>query len=650
MNPFRVFPRRLRVLGALLSLVLLLAGWSSATTPVKGPHSRLELAFMREQISGLQVQFGTYFVTAGRCAGCHGHDPMGVAMLAGDGEDVNVVDDWRSTMMANSARDPFFLAKMQHEGLVNPAIKEQIEHGCLKCHAPLAVFEQQMLGNPPFTMAHLDTSVMAQDGVSCLACHMQNPASGGHVFGGNLVFDSARVWGPYTQEQINPAIMQYFVNYTPDQGSNILDGSVCAGCHTAINRPVDLQGVPTGTSFFEQTVWQEYKNSVFYGSEQNCRSCHMPRIQDSVKLASEYIFLPGQSPFGKHHLTGGGTFMLKMMKEHAQALGVPATDAQFDSTIARSTAHLRNSVAMQLQVAGPVQDTLAVQVALTNLTGHKFPSGFPNRRAFVQLVALKADGDTLFSSGTWDGSYEVVGHDPAYEPHHQTIDRPDQVQIYEMVMGDVALNVTTTLLRAVHKLKDNRLAPVGFTSTHASYDTVEVAGLALQDPDFNKDPDGTEGTGRDVVHYRLALNGYTGAVEVKAKVYFQQVPPRWNQEMFNHQGTYIEAFRNMFTAADNSPELCAADSVLHLGTGIRQGGMAGGLLFPNPTRDGRVWIHVPGVTDLAAYDAAGREVPLRKERTGRGWQCVMPETPGIYHVAVRTAAGTQLLRVVRQAP
>ncbi len=640
-------PRKLRVFAGLVALVLLLAGWTAATTPVKGPHSPLELAFMREQISGLEVQFGTYFVTAGRCAGCHGHDPNGVTMIAGDGEDVNVVDDWRSTMMANAANDPFFLSKMQHEGLVNPQIKEQIEHGCLKCHAPLAVFEQQMLGNPPFTAASLDTSVFARDGVSCLACHMQNPASGGHVFSGNLVFDSARVWGPYTDEQINPAIMQYFVNYTPDQGSNILDGSVCAGCHTAINHPVDLEGNPTGTSFYEQTLWQEYKNSVYYGTEQNCRSCHMPRIQDSVKLASEYIYLPGQSPFGKHHLTGGGVFMLKMMKDHIGGFGLPATPAQFDSTIARSLALRKTSMTMALQTVDRTDDTLFVDVALTNLTGHKFPGGFPNRRAFVQVLAIGAMGDTLFNSGSWDGTYEVVGNDLPYEPHHDVITQEGQAQIYEFVMGDVNHDVTTTLLRAVHRLKDNRLVPVGYSLSHPSQDTTAVAGLALTDPDFNRDADGVEGTGGDIVHYHIPLGGHGGAVEVKARVWFQQVPPRWNDEMFGFHGARIDSFRTMYFNADNTPELVMADSTVVLGTGV---GVAGGgvvRIFPNPTRDGVVHVPSPDARWIKAYDAAGKQVPLVTQRNAAGWRCILPMTPGVYHLVVGTSHGEQLVRVVR---
>ena len=643
------FPRKLRILFGVSVVVLLSVAWTTATTPIRGPHSALELRAMRSQIEGLDVQFGTFFVTAGRCAGCHGHDSLGIAMVAAEGQDVNVVNDWRSTMMANSARDPFFRAKMEHEGLVNPALRPQMEHNCLKCHAPLAVFEEQMRGHQPFTAASMDTSVMARDGVSCLACHMQNPDSSGHFFSGNLHFDSARVWGPYTQEQINPNIMQYFVGYTPNQGAHILDGRVCAGCHTAINKPVDLQGNPTGTSFFEQTMWQEYENSIYFGTAENCRSCHLPRIQDSVILASEYIFLTGQSPFGKHHLTGGGTFMLQMMKEHRTSLGVPATPAEFDSTIARSRALRKTTLTMNLQVPERTGDTLFLDVGLTNNIGHKFPSGFPNRRAFVQVVALTITGDTLFKSGTWDSTYEVVGNDPGYESHHNVITQPDQAQIYEFVMGDVNNNVTTTLLRAVHRLKDNRLVPKGYSTTHASYDTTRIAGLALVDPDFNHDALGVEGNGADIVHYHIPTNGYGGALEVKAKVFFQQVPPRWNQEMLGHHGEYIDSFRDMYGAADNTPELVVADSVTVLNTGVREQVPTMPVAFPNPTRDGMVFIHASDATAIAAYDVAGKQVAMKVLRRVDGWQCELPLQPGVYYLRIMKGSVDQLVRIVRLA-
>src|SRR5690242_17146876 len=81
--------------------VLVLAGWRSAVLPRYGPHSAMDIAKLagdRSEEDGLYVMYSTYFATAGRCSGCHGHDTMAVAMVDESGTDVNVVDDWRSTM------------------------------------------------------------------------------------------------------------------------------------------------------------------------------------------------------------------------------------------------------------------------------------------------------------------------------------------------------------------------------------------------------------------------------------------------------------------------------------------------------------------------------------------------------------------------
>src|SRR5690606_23986414 len=224
-------------------------------------------------------------------------------------------------------------------------------------------------------------------------------------------------------------------------------------------------------------------------------------------------------------------------------------------------------------------------------------------------------------SGAWDSTYEVHGHDAAHEPHHQVIKESGQVQIYELVMGDANYGVTTTLLRAVHRLKDNRLPPVGYSTAHPSQDTSAIAGLALADPDFNHDALGNEGSGGDVVHYHIPLHGYDGAVEVKAKVWFQQVPPRWNQEMFSHQGPQIDAFRDMYLQADRTPELVVADSLVDVGTSIAERPHAVPVLFPNPTRDGALFIAGPGVERIRAYDAAGRQVTVKAVRLAEGWRC-----------------------------
>ena len=46
-----------------------------------------------------------------KCAGCHGTDPIAYANVTEDGVDINPTSQWRSSLMANSAKDPFGVPK-----------------------------------------------------------------------------------------------------------------------------------------------------------------------------------------------------------------------------------------------------------------------------------------------------------------------------------------------------------------------------------------------------------------------------------------------------------------------------------------------------------------------------------------------------------
>ncbi len=639
----------LTVLTGLVLVVLLLAAWTEATRPSHGPHSDLDLLVYRSGSTELVVMHSTYFATAGRCAGCHGHDTAGVASVDSTGRDVNLADDWRSTLMANSARDPFFRAKLEHEVLVNPGHQGAIEQKCLRCHTPLGSYEQSMSGLTPFTAAMLDTSVLGQDGVSCLACHMQRPSAAGNYFSGDLRLDSAQEYGPYEDDVINAFIMEFFVGWRPQKGEHVLDGRVCAGCHTLLTGTLDLQGNATPYEFVEQATWHEYKNSAYYGTDENCRGCHMPRLNDSIVLASDYSFLPGHAPFGLHHLAGGNVYMLELMKQHRTDLGIPATDTQFDSTIARTLGNLQQrTLQLNVTVLDRTTDTAWVDVDLVNLTGHKFPSGYPSRRAFVELDVLDANGDTLFHSGRYDGTYEVEGHDPAMEPHHDVITAPDQAQIYELVMGDVNDDVTTVLERAKSPLKDNRLVPLGFSTAHPSYDTTLIAGVPATDLDFNHDALGLEGNGGDKVHYHVPLNGYGGALNIQVRVWYQPVPPRWNAEMFSLNGTRIDAFRTMVDSMDGTPTLVAQDSTFSGPVGMAETVAAQAMAFPNPTSDGTVVIADARTTLSAVYDIRGRRVEVRVQRNAGGMWITLPASQGTYILVLDRQGKQWIERVVRE--
>jgi hypothetical protein len=366
----------------------------------------------------------------------------------------------------------------------------------------------------------------------------------------------------------------------------------------------------------------------------------MPKIEDPIKIANGYTALPGRTPFNLHSFAGANAFMVNLIKNNKTSLGSSAPDANFDSTLVAINNLLKTqTLAVNANFDSTASDTAYFNVSLLNKAGHKFPSAYPSRRAVLQFVAIKANGDTLFSSGLFDSNFEVKNIPSPYSPHFNTINQESQSQIYEMVMGDVNGNVTTVLERAFSQLKDNRIPPFGFTTTHASYDTVKIVGDALTDPDFNKTLT-IEGSGRDIVHYNIPLNGYTGALTISAAVYYQAVPPGWLSEMRNYSSAEIDTFLNMYDNADRSPILVSNDTLNNvlITTGIASPKNNSGIsISPNPTNDGIVYIKniSRGVNiTVNIYNAAGQivnaEVLLRNENA----KVILPNKEGIYFISI----------------
>ncbi len=654
-----------RTLLSVLGLAPVVGGMAWMATDPADAHARDyhtpgQLAEIRSSgdTIGLSLAQNHYFMASGRCEGCHGHDPQEYAGLTPEGVDVNVVDAWRSTMMANSARDPFWRAKVSHEGLVNPAHKDALEDKCTSCHAPAGRYDKHMLGHGLYSMSELMHDSVGLDGVNCVACHIQSADSIGLHFSGKLKFDTLNrpLYGPYLDDDIFGAPMSSFVGYEPKYGAHINDAGLCAGCHTLLTETADLSGEHTGAYFVEQATYHEWLNSIFNNREHaetgiTCQGCHVPRIDEGVVLSANYIFLQPHSPFGLHHFAGANSFMLHMLKDHRDSLGVPATPTQFDSTIARTNRLLQqHSLLLDVAVTGRNEDTAAVSVELVNLVGHKFPSGYPARRMWVELLVQNTGtGDTIFHSGGLGADYEVNGHDADWEPHYDLINSPDQVQIYEMVMGDVNGDKTTVLERAAVPLKDNRLPPAGFTSTHNTYDTAVVAGVPATDLDFNRDGLGVEGAGRDVVHFRVPMQGFTGQVEFKARVWYQSAPPKWMEEMFAYNSEAIDRFRDMYQAADNTPVLVREAAVVDDRTGVVDLQAWGIRIHPNPVFNGTLTVSGldARVEEITLFDLNGRVLARRGANRQPVWRVELPAAAGTYLLVFRTNVGVHVERVVR---
>ena len=74
----------------------------------------------------------TLFTHSENCVACHNN------LMTPAGEDVSIGSTWRSTMMANSARDPYWQAAVRRETIDHPTHAAAIQDECAACHMPMS--------------------------------------------------------------------------------------------------------------------------------------------------------------------------------------------------------------------------------------------------------------------------------------------------------------------------------------------------------------------------------------------------------------------------------------------------------------------------------------------------------------------------------
>jgi hypothetical protein len=227
----------------------------------------------------------------------------------------------------------------------------------------------------------------------------------------------------------------------------------------------------------------------------------------------------------RHTFLGGNAFMLRMMSRYRSELGIEASSAELDATARATIRQLEQETAtVTIDQAVLRGGTLAFDVVVTNLTGHKFPTGYPSRRAWLHVTIRDRSGNAVFESGAVTPAGAIAGNDSdaapaAFEPHHEEITSPYAVQIYESIMGTPAGAPTTGLLQATQYLKDNRVLPRGFDKTTAGRE-IAVVGGAAADADFT-------GQG-DRVRYRLPV---AAAATIDVELRYQSIGYRWARNL-----------------------------------------------------------------------------------------------------------------------
>jgi hypothetical protein len=512
------------------------------------------------------------FKAAEDCLACHN------GLRTPSGEDVSIGTSWRASMMANSARDPYWQAAVRRETIDHPTAAAAIQDECAVCHMPMARTEARARGREGQVFAHLPVGGggnrddrLAHDGVSCTICHQitgdklgtRESFTGGYVIDASMTIGKSRIpsgarpiFGPFDVDSGMTALMHSATEFRPSESAHVRQSELCATCHTLFTKALGARGEVVG-ELPEQVPYLEWRHSAFRVEARSCQSCHMRAVAEDMPVSS-VLGQPRQG-LARHGFIGGNAFMLRMLNRYRTELAVEALPEELDEAV-RQTVHNLETATAEVAVERPAigAGTLGFDVVVRNLTGHKLPTGYPSRRAWLHVTVRDASGAAIFESGALAPTGSIAGNasdgDPAqFEPHYERIDRPDQVQIYESIMVDPSGAPTTGLLAAVAYVKDNRLVPRGFRKETAGRE-IAVLGAAASDVDFTGDG--------DRVHYSVAVGGRQGPLAVDVELRFQAIGYRWAQNLKKYDGAEPRRFAGYYDAmAGVSSEVLARASV-----------------------------------------------------------------------------------------
>jgi hypothetical protein len=518
-----------------------------------GSAASLEILFLLAsavfgQSGGNKKALHPAFQTSDRCIACHN------GLLTSSGEDVSIGFDWRTSMMANSARDPYWQAGVRRESIDHPEAQADIEDECSVCHMPMARYTANVQGKKGRVFAHLPFPMddkegkQAEDGVSCSVCHQIGKQRLGtpDSFNGRFVVDPPDAadnrpeYGPFPIDAGHTRIMQTSTEgYAPTQDDHIRQSELCATCHTLLTTALGPGGKPIG-SLPEQVPFQEWLHSD-YRDKQSCQSCHMPVVREPVAITK--VFGEPRQGMSRHIFIGANFIMQRIFNRYREELHVAAQPQELSAAAERTVQYLESEAArVRIENVSTQAGRLDADVVVENLGGHKLPTAYPSRRMWLHFVVRDANQKIVFESGALNPDGSIVGNDNdedavRFEPHYTEIRSSDQVQIYEAIMSDQAGVPTTGLLTAVRYLKDNRLLPQGFDKQTADPQIVPHGG-AVEDPDFVG--------GSDRVKYSVDIANAQGPFTVEAEAWYQPIGFRWANNLKKYSAFEPQRFNRYY--------------------------------------------------------------------------------------------------------
>jgi len=383
---------------------------------------------------------------------------------------VPIQDEWSGSMMAQAARDPVFYAAL---AIAN---KDRSSSGefCIRCHSPMGWLSGHSEDFTGQSLAGTDF-----DGVQCDYCHRTgdplNPDSTISMVSNYLVpgyGNGMHAVQKYVYPKRGPfdSLSGWHTTlYDPFQKSS----SLCGICHDVSNpyyAADQTQQPPYAYAPLERT-YSEWAESWYatQGDSGTCQSCHMGDTSGYACLySSDY-----REHLARHDLTGGNTFVQGILPDFWNGLDTSALSFSRQ----RATATLHRAASLDVNAVN-LGDSVLADVRITNLTGHKLPTGYPEgRRMWIELIGKDINGDTIFHSGV-------------YDPDSAKLISDSQLKVYQVLQGiSDSLSVISGVPKGVSfhfvlndtTIVDNRIPPKGFTNAGFAQRNASPIGVSYAD-------------------------------------------------------------------------------------------------------------------------------------------------------------------------
>jgi len=348
----------------------------------------------------------------------------------------------------------------------------------------------------------------------------------------------------------------------PSANQFIRSSEFCGTCHD-LTVPVLNHGMP------EQRTYTEWKFSEFGDGDNvgdvRCQDCHMPTMKHEYSDDAQISLNPdpmlaGWFPYSKDRNSQGGTAFHKFAganrdlpmamkalypEPDLEVIGAPTgndprifpgmlstRDPMYDRNQRNSEIMLAEGVSLEI-VNGPTSlggGRYSVQVKVTNTSGHRIPSGYPDgRRFWVALEVTDGSSNVVYESGFYNNDTATLFTDSSQSGFNRalsnTIDETSNaVMVYERVTCTDDLsgrcNPSPNLLNN-KILFDNRILPKGF-----EYAKLREAGVKFWNYDpatlvpYEEQSRYPEGQNWDLVTYTFDAGAATN-LKVRAAVYWQ---------------------------------------------------------------------------------------------------------------------------------